>query len=54
MAKKTFEEKLNDSKDMPKIVEVLDPKASLRYGGTKMLIAPPLAYDEMMKKVPAG
>ncbi len=54
MGKKTYAEKLNDSKDMPKIVEVLDPKAALRYGGTKMLIAPPLAYDEMMKKVPAG
>lgn len=54
MARKTFEEKLNDSKDMPKIVEVTDPKAALKYGGTKMLIAPPLAYDGIMKKVPAG
>lgn len=54
MAKKTFNEKLHDSKDMPKIVEVTDPKAVSRYGGTKMLIAPPLAYDEIMKKVPYG
>lgn len=54
MAKKSFNEKLHNSKDMPKIVEVTDPKAVLRYGGTKMLIAPPLAYDEIMKKVPQG
>jgi alkylated DNA nucleotide flippase Atl1 len=54
MARKSYNEKLHDSKDMPKIVEVTDPKAALRYGGTKMLIAPPLAYDEIMKKVPHG
>ncbi len=54
MAKKSYNEKLNDSKNMPEIVEVTDPKAVLRYGGTKMLIAPPLAYDEIMKKVPIG
>lgn len=54
MAKKTFNEKLQDSKDMPKIIEVTDPKAVMRFGGVKMLIAPPLAYDELMKKVPCG
>lgn len=54
MARKSFNEKLQDSKDMPKVVEVLDPKAVARYGGTKMLIAPPLAYDEIMKKIPYG
>jgi len=54
MAKKSYTEKLYDSKDMPKIVEVTDPKAVARYGGTRMLIAPPLAYDEIMKKVPKG
>lgn len=54
MARKTFNEKLKDSKDMPKIVEVTDPDAVARYGGTKMLIAPPLFYDEIMKKVPSG
>lgn len=54
MARKTFNEKLKDSKDMPKIVEVTDPAAVARYGGTKMLIAPPLFYDEIMKKVPSG
>lgn len=54
IAKKSYNEKLNDSKSMPEIVEITDPKAISRYGGTKMLIAPPIAYDKIMKKVPAG
>lgn len=54
MGRKSFNEKLQGSKDMPKVVEVLDPKAVVRYGGTKMLIAPPLAYDEVMRKIPYG
>lgn len=54
MAKETFNEKLQDSGDLPKIVEINDPKSIARYGGTKLLIAPPLAYDEIMKKVPEG
>jgi hypothetical protein len=54
MAKKSFNEKLHDSKNMPEIIEVTDPKAVMRFGGTKMLIAPPLAYDKIMKKVPYG
>ena len=54
MARKSFNEKLHDSKDMPKIVEVTEPKAVMRYGGTKMLIAPPMAYDNIMRKVPKG
>ncbi len=54
MAKKSFAEKLHNSKNMPEIIELTDPKAIARYGGSKMLIAPPLAYDEIMKKVPEG
>ncbi|MCX8131993.1 MAG: MGMT family protein [Clostridia bacterium] len=54
MAKKSYNEKLNDSKNMPEVVEITDPKAVAKLGGTKMLIAPPLAYDEIMKKVPKG
>ncbi len=54
MAQKTFSDHLNDSRDMPKISEITDPKEISRYGGTKLLIAPPLAYDEIMKKVPKG
>lgn len=53
MAKKTWNEKLNDSKDMPKIEEV-DCIFAARQGGSKMLLAPPLAYDEIMKSVPGG
>jgi alkylated DNA nucleotide flippase Atl1 len=54
MARKTFIEKLNDSKDMPVVKTLTDPKAVTRYGGERMLIAPPIAYDEIMKKVPEG
>lgn len=54
MAKKTFNQKLQDSKDLPKIAELVDPKAISMYGGTKLLIAPPLAYDEIMRLVPEG
>lgn len=39
---------------MPEIIEVTDPKTIMRFKGTKMLIAPPLAYDDIMKKVPFG
>ena len=52
--RKLFNEKLHDSKNMPKIIEVTDPKAVLRYGGTKMLIPSPMDYDELMKQVPYG
>ncbi len=54
MAKRSFNQRLQDSKDMPKVCEITDDKAISMYGGTKMLIAPPIAYDEIMKKVPAG
>lgn len=54
MARKSFDEMLRDSKDMPKITEITDPKMVARVGGSKLLIAPPLAYDEIMRKVPEG
>ena len=54
MAKKSYNQQLQDSKDMPKISELTDPKAISMYGGTKLLIAPPRAYDEIMKMIPAG
>jgi alkylated DNA nucleotide flippase Atl1 len=54
MARKTYNEKLKNSVDMPKVVEVTEPAAVSRYGGTKMLIAPPLFYDTVMKKIPLG
>lgn len=54
MARKSFNEKLRDSKDMPKIILCDDPATRERYGGNKMLIAAPLEYDEMMRKIPSG
>ena len=53
MAKKTWNEKLNDSKDMPR-VEVVDCIFATRQGGPRMLLAPPLAFDGVMKKIPKG
>lgn len=52
--KKSYNEKLNDSKDMPKIIELSDAKLIHRFGGSSMLIAPPIFYDQVMKKVPKG
>ena len=54
MARKSFNEKLKDSKDMPKIVVIDDEKSIERYGGSQMLIAPPLQYNEIMAKIPEG
>ena len=31
-----------------------DEKTIKKYGGTKMFFAPPIYYDELMKKVPKG
>ena len=47
-------QKLNDSKDMPIVKTMTDPKAVARFGGERMLIAPPLAYDEIMKRISEG
>ena len=52
-SKKDFNKKLNEKKDMPKIVE-LDEEASKRWGGKTMVIAPPIEYDNLMKMVPKG
>ncbi len=55
MPRKTYNEKLQDSKDMPKIIDISDqPQFMERYGGTMMLIAAPLQYNEIMAKVPPG
>lgn len=51
--KKDFNKMLRNSKDMPKIVELND-EAALKWGGKRMIIAPPLFYDEVIKKVPKG
>lgn len=52
--KKDFNARLNDSKDMPKIIEMTDEKGIKQWGGSKLLIAPPIDYDKYMKLVPKG
>ena len=53
-SKKDFNAMMKNNKDMPKIQIVKDEKTIQKYGGTKMFFAPPLYYDELMKKVPKG
>lgn len=52
--KKDFNKMLKDNKDMPKIITITDEQSIKKYGGTKMFFAPPIAYDEVMKKIPYG
>jgi hypothetical protein len=59
MAKKTWKEKLEDNKNMPKTLE-FDPKfpcgkALQKLGakpGDSVVLAPPIEVNEIMKKVP--
>ena len=53
-SKKDFNKMMNNNKDMPKIQIVKDKKTIEKYGGTKMFFAPPIYYNELMKKVPKG
>ena len=52
--KKDFNAMLHDSKDMPKIQIITDAKSIEKYGGDRMYFAPPIDYDNMMKRVPFG
>ncbi|MDR2977716.1 MAG: MGMT family protein [Streptococcaceae bacterium] len=52
--KKDFNAMLRESKGMPKTQIITDAASIKKYGGDKMYFAPPLAYDALMKKVPAG
>jgi hypothetical protein len=54
MAKKTFNEKLNHSGDLPKVVKIDSPRFIEIYKATTMAIAAPVEYDQLMKKVPKG
>jgi len=51
--KKNFNEMMNNSKNMPKIVE-LDEQGAKKWGGKTMVIAPPITYNEVIKKIPKG
>lgn len=52
--KKDFNAMLNDSKDMPKFQMITDQKSIQKYGGNRMYFAPPVDYDNVMRKVPWG
>ncbi|MCW4007456.1 MAG: MGMT family protein [Candidatus Bathyarchaeota archaeon] len=51
--KKTWVEKLNDSKGLPK-VEKITEKMSKRWGTGTLVIPAPIEVDELMRKVPLG
>ena len=52
--KKDFNAMLHDSKDMPKFQTITDEKSIEKYGGDRMYFAPPIDYDEVMKRIPRG
>ena len=51
--RKTWREKLEDSKDLPRVVEITG-KMSTRWGTGTVCIPAPIEVDEIMKKVPRG
>ncbi|MGD8506046.1 MAG: MGMT family protein [Candidatus Bathyarchaeota archaeon] len=51
--KKTWSEKLRDSKNLPKVEEITD-KMSKRWGTGTVVIPAPMEVNEMMKSVPEG
>jgi hypothetical protein len=52
-ARKSWVEKLNDSKDLPKVVEI-NGKMSRRWGTGTCAIPSPIEVDEIMRRVPKG
>jgi alkylated DNA nucleotide flippase Atl1 len=50
---KSWREKLQDSKDLPRVVEIND-KMSKRWGTGTCVIPAPVEVDEVMKSVPEG
>lgn len=53
MAKKTFNEKLTHAGDLPKIEDISQEPCAEKWGN-KMLIAPPMYYNDAMGRVPYG
>ena len=51
--RKSWREKLHDSRDMPKVVEVT-PQMSQRWGTGTVVIPAPLEVDGIMREVPEG
>jgi len=55
MPRKTYNEKLNNSGELPKIEDLTaKPESIARFGGTKLLVAAPLQYNRIMARVPEG
>ena len=52
--KKDFNAMLHDSKDMPSFQTITDEASIKKYGGDRMYFAPPIDYDTVMRRVPAG
>ena len=52
--KKDFNAMLSDKKDMPKLQIITDAKSIEKYGGDRMYFAPPMDYDQVMKRIPRG
>lgn len=51
---KSFNDKLNDDKGLPRYVTLTEEEAIKRLGGVNMLIAPPIYYSNIMKTIPYG
>ncbi len=51
--KKTWTEKLHDSKDLPKVEKITD-KMSKRWGTGTVVIPAPIEVSEIMRRVPEG
>ena len=51
--KKSWCEKLSDSKGLPKVEKITD-KMSRRWGTGTVVVPAPLEVDEVMRKVPEG
>ena len=51
--KKSWREKLADSKDLPRVVEITD-KMSTRWGTGTVCIPAPMEVDGIMRQVPRG
>ncbi len=53
MARKTWNQKLNSRGDLPKVEDLSDkPEAVARLGGSRMLIAAPMQYNDLMALIP--
>lgn len=52
--KKDFNAMLHKDTDMPKVQIITDEASIKKYGGERMYFAPPVTYDEIMKRIPYG